>query len=251
MQSNTRKQAPTTCSPASPSPTAAPRSAELWLLPTLWFRNTWIWGCRHEGCTEKPSIRKAAPGRVELRHESLGGFHAAFGDHPDGAERELLFTGNETNSELLFKTPSHTPYVKDAFHRYVIDGETDAVNPDAEGTKVAACYHLTVPAGESREVTFRLAEVLVERGFVGERRERVPAASGRGRRVLPCGDRSRHRRPATSRVATSLRGTALDASSSITTSSRTGSMEIATWPSHPPATPRVATIAGNTCTPAT
>ena len=21
------------------------------LLPTLWFRNTWIWGCTHEGCS--------------------------------------------------------------------------------------------------------------------------------------------------------------------------------------------------------
>jgi hypothetical protein len=136
-----------------------PEEAELWLLPTLWFRNTWIWGCRHEGCTEKPSIKKTGPAEVELHHESLGKFQATFGDHPSGGERELLFTENETNSKLLFKTPSHTPYLKDAFHRYVIHGETDAVNPDAEGTKVAACYHLIVPAGESREVTFRLAEV--------------------------------------------------------------------------------------------
>jgi hypothetical protein len=106
-----------------------PNEAELWLLPTLWFRNTWIWGCRHEGCTLKPSIQETAPGQVELRHESLGAFRAAFGKHPDGAERELLFTENETNSELLFNTPSYTPYVKDAFHRYLIKGQTNAVNP--------------------------------------------------------------------------------------------------------------------------
>ena len=24
--------------------------AEIVLLPTLWFRNTWVWGCLHEGC---------------------------------------------------------------------------------------------------------------------------------------------------------------------------------------------------------
>jgi hypothetical protein len=135
-----------------------PNEAELWLLPTLWFRNTWIWGCRHEGCTLKPSIQETAPGQVELRHESLGVFHAAFGKHPDGAERELLFTENETNSELLFNTPSYTPYVKDAFHRYLIKGQTNAVNPQGKGTKVAACYHLKIPAGESRVVEFRLAE---------------------------------------------------------------------------------------------
>jgi hypothetical protein len=135
-----------------------PDEAEVWLLPTLWFRNTWIWGCRHEGCTLKPSIQETGPGQVELRHESLGAFRAAFGDHPDGAERELLFTENETNSELLFDTPSYTPYMKDAFHRYLIEGHTDAVNPQGKGTKVAACYHLQIPAGESRQVEFRLAE---------------------------------------------------------------------------------------------
>ena len=28
------------------------------LLPTLWYRNTWIWGCKHEGCSTKPKIKK-------------------------------------------------------------------------------------------------------------------------------------------------------------------------------------------------
>ena len=135
-----------------------PEEAELWLLPTLLFRNTWIWGCRHEGCSEKPLLRKVGAGQVELQHESLDRFRAAFGDHPDGGERELLFTENETNSELLFDTPTYTPYVKDAFHRYVINGETDAVNPRGTGTKVAACYRLRIPTGESRTVPFRLAE---------------------------------------------------------------------------------------------
>lgn len=139
-----------------------PDEAELWLLPTLWFRNTWIWGCRHEGCTLKPSIKKRSSNEVDLRHESLGSFKAAFGDHPDGETSELLFTENETNSPMLFKTPTYTPYVKDAFHRYVINGEADAVNPDNKGTKVAANYHLKIPAGDSRVVTFRLSEKEVE-----------------------------------------------------------------------------------------
>ena len=36
-----------------------PDKAVLHLLPTLWFRNTWIWGCAHEGCWMKPLIRLA------------------------------------------------------------------------------------------------------------------------------------------------------------------------------------------------
>ena len=34
-------------------------AAEIHVLPTLWFRNTWIWGCSHEGCTLKPRIEAA------------------------------------------------------------------------------------------------------------------------------------------------------------------------------------------------
>ena len=49
--------------PRSRSSTAGRRRPSLHLLPTLWFRNTWIWGCAHEGCWMKPLIRLA-----ERRH---------------------------------------------------------------------------------------------------------------------------------------------------------------------------------------
>ena len=35
-------------------------------------------------------------------------------------EPELLFTENETNAERLFDSPNRTPYVKDAFHEYIV-----------------------------------------------------------------------------------------------------------------------------------
>ncbi len=41
-----------------------PETATLHLLPTLWFRNTWIWGCQHEGCTQKPWIQKTGAAMV-------------------------------------------------------------------------------------------------------------------------------------------------------------------------------------------
>ena len=49
-------------------------------------------------------------------------------------------------------SPNATPYVKDAFHDYVVDGRHDAVNPGRDGTKAAAAIRLDVPAGGERRV---------------------------------------------------------------------------------------------------
>ena len=40
----------------------------------------------------------------------------------DGKKPEMLFTENDTNCERLFSLPSKTPYVKDAFHRLLLNG---------------------------------------------------------------------------------------------------------------------------------
>ncbi len=69
---------------------------------------------------------------------------------------ELLFTENESNASRLWGQPNASPYVKDAFHRYVISGEKEAVNPAHDGTKAAAHYVLEVPAGGSSVVRLRL-----------------------------------------------------------------------------------------------
>src|SRR5262249_18284240 len=71
---------------------------------------------------------------------------------------ELLFTENESNNARLFGTPNRTPYVKDGFDRYLVHGETSAVNPDHTGTKSAAHYELAIPAGGSAGVRLRLTE---------------------------------------------------------------------------------------------
>jgi hypothetical protein len=132
-----------------------PEAADLDLLPTLWFRNTWRWG-RDD---RKPSLRALptgakSPGIVLAQHWELGDYalHCADAD-------ELLFTENETNSERLHGTPSATPFVKDAFHRYVVNGERAAVNPSATGTKAAARFHRTIKPGETITLDLRLAAV--------------------------------------------------------------------------------------------
>lgn len=40
-----------------------------------------------------------------------------------GGETPLLFTENETNTQRLFGVDNYTQYVKDAFHRYIVDGK--------------------------------------------------------------------------------------------------------------------------------
>ncbi len=126
--------------------------ATLHVLPTLWFRNTWVWGGRHEKTATKPTLRLQAPGQVSVRHEKLGNFFFAY----DPAATPL-FTENETNTERLWKTPNAQPYVKDAFHRAVVNGEAGAVNPANTGTKFAAHHVIELAPFETRVVKVRLA----------------------------------------------------------------------------------------------
>ncbi len=146
-----------------------PEAANCYLLPTLWFRNTWGWGypdglMRH--LTEQPAMRRAEgpDGQpiVVADHNHIGQY-TLFADEPD----ELLFTNNETNNERLFGAPNISPYVKDAFHRYLVDGEQAAVNPEAAGTKAAFLYRLDVPPGETKTVRLRLSLHPLAQPFAG------------------------------------------------------------------------------------
>ena len=153
-----------------------PEAARLHVLPTLWFRNTWSWG--DEG--PRPALREDG-GAIRASHPELGDTTLSCDGTP-----ELLFTENETNVQKLWGQSNPTPYVKDAFHRYVVSGERDAVNPGKTGTKAAARYVVEVPAGGC-EV---LRAAAVGRDAGGRRavragvRRRVPAAALRRRRVL-------------------------------------------------------------------
>ena len=50
------------------------------------------------------------------------------------------FTENDTNTRRLYGSPTARAYTKDAFHRYVMSGDSGAVNPARHGTKAAAHY---------------------------------------------------------------------------------------------------------------
>ncbi len=133
-----------------------PDDAPLAVLGQLWFRNTWNWGRSGEAYPPKPALREDG-GAVRAEHATLGAFRLECDAGPGGAP-ELLFTGNDTNDERLFGAPNATPWVKDAFHRFVVNGEAGAVNPAREGTKGAALHRLVVPAGGHVELRWRLRD---------------------------------------------------------------------------------------------
>ena len=146
-----------------------PEKAVLHLLPTLWYRNTWIWGCAHEGCWIKPLVRLAQDQTLTAEHVTLGRFHLAADAASDGTGYEWLFTDNVTNLERLYGVPNEGRYVKDAFHQYLVQGRAAAINPRGFGTKAAAHYRLEIPAGEEIQVRLRLfAETETPREVFGD-----------------------------------------------------------------------------------
>src|SRR6266478_2278400 len=131
-----------------------PEPATLHVLPQLWFRNTWSWGRD----LRRPVARKGTcvPGSacVELQHWQYGKRWLLCAGRP-----ELLFTENETNNARLFSGRNRTPFVKDAFHEYVIHGNKALVNPEHLGTKTAAYYPLQLGSGQSATLKLRLTDL--------------------------------------------------------------------------------------------
>src|SRR5437870_1318933 len=126
--------------------------ATLHLLPTLWFRNTWSWGEIPEDCTSKPLIALERDGLAHVHHDRLGDYQLAY-----QGNATPLFTENETNALHLHGYANGQPFVKDAFHEFVVHGRTDAVNPGQTGTKFAPHYVLTIEPEQSQVVKLRLS----------------------------------------------------------------------------------------------
>src|SRR5262249_15165352 len=132
----------------------AAEPAELHVLPTLWFRNTWRW----EPGSPRPRLRVGASRAavvIEAEHVTLGRRWLAC---EGGAE--LLFTDNETNAQRLWGSANATDYVKDAFHDYVVHDRADTVNPARGGTRAAASGGGPLRAGETRVLHLRLPDVV-------------------------------------------------------------------------------------------
>ncbi|MBJ7449747.1 MAG: glucosidase [Parachlamydiales bacterium] len=143
-----------------------PEPAAIHVIPQLTFRNRWSW---NNSNYELPEIIEGKKG---------DGYQTLFA-HPKGLPTtpfyafdyfidplnlygqegaDLLFTNNETNNEKIWNTKSRTPYVKDGFHRHIINNEL-SVNPENKGSK--ACFHypkITIDAGASHVIRLRLSK---------------------------------------------------------------------------------------------
>jgi hypothetical protein len=143
-----------------------PERASLHLIPQLWFRNRWAWGAK----------RLAEP-LIDLRKHASDEIVIGADDSQSGVDDNLphsyslgnmllcappgatpLFTNNESNNERLYGVPNATPYVKDAFHRHIINGEA-CVNPHNVGTKAGLHYHLEIESGSSESITLVLGSL--------------------------------------------------------------------------------------------
>ena len=134
----------------------SPQPAGIRVLPTLWFRKTWSWG--RDG--RRPSIKRGAVRDDNVT--TLVATHWELGEYIlyCTAENESLFTENETNTRQLYRVPSALPYVKDAFHAYVVNGQRVAVNPAGIERKAAVRYQYNLDAGHAITIDLRLAATL-------------------------------------------------------------------------------------------
>jgi hypothetical protein len=129
-----------------------PDPADLHVLPTLWFRNTWSWNKR----ASKPSLEGSRIGNASLvsaSHPEVGLYRLYCDSTP-----ELLFTENDTNLERIFGVPNASPYVKDGIDNYIVHGIHAAVNPSQTGTKASAHYRVMVAANSSITIDLRLCK---------------------------------------------------------------------------------------------
>ena len=130
-------------------------SAPITVLPQLWFRNTWSWGYESGPMYDvptKPQMAAVADGSITVGHPHLN--MLCYMRDAD----QLIFTENDTNAERLYGQPNATPYVKDGFHRYIVNGDDGAVNPARTGTKAAGVYQREVGAGEKIVIEVRLSQ---------------------------------------------------------------------------------------------
>jgi hypothetical protein len=130
-----------------------PDAAAVQLLPTLWFKDDWTW---YPG-NARPHIdidrREADCLVLKTTHRKLQSYWL-YGEPPQHA----LFTENESNKEVLYGATSASPFVKDAFHRFVVDGIDAAVNPAQRGSKAALHYARTIGAGRCEVLRLRLCD---------------------------------------------------------------------------------------------
>lgn len=125
--------------------------AELFVLPTLWFRNLWMF----DQMSPDNVIRAVSNRRdkVEIEHSELGEYELIF-DEP----KYLMFTNNENNAKRLFEIDNQTDKVKDRFHDVVVNKKWNEAEKYADGSKFSPLYHMNIEGKGERFIHLRLAK---------------------------------------------------------------------------------------------
>jgi hypothetical protein len=133
------------------------KTAEITLLPTLWFYNRWNQGA----LKQKPSVTYLNKTTVKTEHERMGAYYFYF----QPADK-CLFTENETNREIVTGEPNETIFLKDAFHDAIIQGKNlPELSNKKSGTKFSPVYKMKIRGGSTKTVYCRLNNKLESNPF--------------------------------------------------------------------------------------
>jgi len=125
-----------------------PDPADLWIVPQLFFRNTWNW----EQNPLQPRLALTSAGTIVADHHTLGEYTLASDGRP-----QIVLCENETNVERLYGQPRDGRVFKDGVNVFVVGGRADAVRLEGSGTKAGIIHRATIPPGGSMRVKLRLA----------------------------------------------------------------------------------------------
>jgi hypothetical protein len=131
--------------------------ADITVLPTLWFYNR----SSNQNLAEAPVITLRNKTSVKAAHLRLGNYYLYF-----QLPKLSLFTENKTNTEKITGMPNDTPFVKDAFHDFIIHKKNvKELRQNKSGTKFSPVYDLTIGAGETKSIYLRLSDKEMKNAF--------------------------------------------------------------------------------------
>jgi hypothetical protein len=126
------------------------KTAEITVLPTLWFFNRWS----ATGAEQKPGISYLTRKSVVATDDRIGNYYFYF-----QTARDLLFTNNETNREKVLGVPNDDIFVKDAFHDAIIKGQNvEQLKAKKSGTKFSPVYKMKITGGGTKTIYCRLSD---------------------------------------------------------------------------------------------
>lgn len=123
--------------------------APLCVMPTLWYRNNWIWGYN----SYRPELSSSIDSVIDVNHEDLE-VRKFYSRQP---EAKPLFCENETNPNLFPEIKTKAKFYKDGINRFITKKDETAVNPEKNGTKACFLISTELEAGESKTFDFRLS----------------------------------------------------------------------------------------------